>query len=227
VHPRQLGDVHFSNASSRVTTKTDPREPWGDIVILYLDDAERPSAVLQRSTEGAGSEGQVVEAVRQSFIVVPIGMQLQHSMPRRVAWLHLRRPGKPPRTSFDYYLVAGVRAHFVAPHDTEQQRHWFGVITRYPRYWHAFMWSLVGMALTFLMCLPLALRGVHFVEDLLFPEDGVSGLGPQACSSSPKKLVALSQRRQSLWTKRLSFDSVGGMLGFAPALGFANVETWV
>lgn len=246
VDMRQLGDVHFSNASSHVATKTDPAEPWGAIVIAYLDDendeegverSSSSSAVLQRqhvagaTQEAAGSdEGQVVEAARRSVILVPTGMQLTHRTTRRVAWLHLRRPGQPPRTSFDYYVVSGVRAYLVAPHDTARQRHLFGAWTRHPRYWHAFMWSFAGMMLTCLMCLPLGLRAMRFVEEMLFPSDGASGRSLQARPSSPRKpvqTVSLRQRWQSLWTKRLSFDSVGGIIGVAPVFGFANSETWV
>jgi len=178
---RRLGDVHLSNSSSKITSSTNGSGAWGAVAVLYLDEspvdvvAPLARAVLERAPAArvgaAGGGTMYIDATPGTLVMVPDGDELLHHAPRRVAWLHIRREGHSQLNLFDYYFVAWVRANFVAPYDTEAQRRLFGSFTRYPRYWHGFLWSFIGMFLTVFACLPLAWRAMHFVERLYAPED--------------------------------------------------------
>jgi len=185
---RRLGDVHLSNSSSKITSSTNGSGAWGAVAVLYLDEAPAATtavaplarAVLERAPAAfgqhvpAGAGGTMyIDAMPGTLVMVPDGDELLHHAPRRVAWLHIRREGYSQLSPFDYFFVAWVRANFVAPYDTEAQRKIFGSFTRYPRYWHGFIWSFIGMFLTVFACLPLAWRAMHFVERLYMPEDVV------------------------------------------------------
>jgi len=158
---RRLGDVHLSNSSSRITSSISGTGAWGAVAVFYLDSPGSSRAALEHAAGGRISHG-FMDAAPQNLIVVPEGEQLVHSAPHRVAWLHIRREGTAERSMFDYYCVAWVRANFVAPYDTESQRKLFRTITRYPRYWHGFIWSFIGMFFTVFACLPLAWSSINY-----------------------------------------------------------------
>jgi len=183
---RRLGDVHFSNATSRITSASGSKGGWGAIAVFYLDGASSlPSGPagevegmvdtvrelhIPRGHPSQRTAAQIAEASeRHSLVIVPEGDELAHSSPRRVAWLHVASDAAPPRSAFDFYFVAWVRANFIAPYDTAVQLRFFGMFTRYPRYWHAFIWSFVGMFLTLFAMLPLARRVVLYWETVYAP----------------------------------------------------------
>merc|ERR1719215_1024507 len=112
----------------------------------------------------------MIGATALGLVVVPEGGQLVHSVPHQVAWVHIRRQGVPHRSVFDYYFVAWVRANFVAPYDTDRQRKLFSAFTKYPRYWHGFLWSFIGMFFTVFACLPLAWRAIQIVDRIYLSE---------------------------------------------------------
>eukprot|EP00445_Apocalathium_hangoei_P019155 CAMPEP_0203907532 /NCGR_PEP_ID=MMETSP0359-20131031/49015_1 /ASSEMBLY_ACC=CAM_ASM_000338 /TAXON_ID=268821 /ORGANISM="Scrippsiella Hangoei, Strain SHTV-5" /LENGTH=344 /DNA_ID=CAMNT_0050832359 /DNA_START=1 /DNA_END=1035 /DNA_ORIENTATION=+ len=162
---RHMGDVHLSNSSVKITSKTHGSSLWGAVVVLYLDAEEVVQATLTVPSPGAAPDRSIqVEVGRDAAVLVPEGAELEHSAPRRVAWLHVLREGVPQRSALEYYLVAFVRAHFVAPYDTPRQRKFFRTVTRHPRYWHGFMWSFLGMFLSIFAILPLVWRAIQFAE---------------------------------------------------------------
>jgi len=165
---RRLGDVHLINTSSRMVSNVSTAGMWGAVAIVYLESSGTSRALVQNSDGTTITH--MVSATPHSLVVIPEGGQLVHSVPHQVAWLHIRRQGSASRSVFDYYFVAWVRANFVAPYDTERQRKLFGSFTRYPRYWHGFMWSFIGMFLTVFACLPLAWRAIQIIDRLYFSE---------------------------------------------------------
>eukprot|EP00443_Scrippsiella_acuminata_P044893 CAMPEP_0115271870 /NCGR_PEP_ID=MMETSP0270-20121206/54329_1 /TAXON_ID=71861 /ORGANISM="Scrippsiella trochoidea, Strain CCMP3099" /LENGTH=340 /DNA_ID=CAMNT_0002688257 /DNA_START=119 /DNA_END=1141 /DNA_ORIENTATION=+ len=165
---RRLGDVHLSNTSSRIVSSTTPKGLWGAVAVVYLESPGTPRASL-RNLDGTVTS-HIENATALSLVVIPEGGQLVHSTPHAVAWLHFRRHGVSDRSVFDYYFVAWARANFVAPYDTERQRKLFSSFTKFPRFWHGFLWSFIGMLLTMFACLPLAWRAIQAMDRMYFQE---------------------------------------------------------
>eukprot|EP00443_Scrippsiella_acuminata_P131491 CAMPEP_0115662732 /NCGR_PEP_ID=MMETSP0272-20121206/47474_1 /TAXON_ID=71861 /ORGANISM="Scrippsiella trochoidea, Strain CCMP3099" /LENGTH=336 /DNA_ID=CAMNT_0003101053 /DNA_START=125 /DNA_END=1136 /DNA_ORIENTATION=- len=135
---------------------------------LCLESPGTPRASL-RNLDGTVTS-HIENATALSLVVIPEGGQLVHSTPHAVAWLHFRRHGVSDRSVFDYYFVAWARANFVAPYDTERQRKLFSSFTKFPRFWHGFLWSFIGMLLTMFACLPLAWRAIQAMDRMYFQE---------------------------------------------------------
>lgn len=170
----RLGDVHLSNSSMIVSGSGSG--DWGAVAVVYLGEAGDAQAELAGPYHALGGLAAPRAPAPRSAVLVADGEKLLHSKPVCLAWVRIRADGKPGRSLFDWYVASWIRRNFVAPYDTVHQRKFFRAHTRYPMYWHGFVWSFVGMFCTVFACLPLAWWGVQLAERL----SGGAALAPGA-----------------------------------------------
>mmetsp|Transcript_12521 Transcript_12521/g.27225 ORF Transcript_12521/g.27225 Transcript_12521/m.27225 type:complete len:356 (+) Transcript_12521:106-1173(+) len=169
----RLGDVHLANASVHV--HPGGLGGWGTSAVLYLDEPEDAVAAQVTLAAQGGKLQDPVPAHRGAILLLPDGGQLLNSSPRRVAFLRVRCDeaaggASGGRSAFEYYVASWVRKNFIAPYDTGAQRQFFRNRTRYPRYWHGFVWSFLGMFSTVFACIPLAWWGMLLAERMVQTE---------------------------------------------------------
>ncbi|CAE8623995.1 unnamed protein product, partial [Polarella glacialis] len=111
------------------------------------------------------------------------------------AWIHVRRPAEPLRGLFDWYMASLVRANFVAPYDTISQRRFFRAHTHYPRYWHGFVWSFIGVFCSVFTFLPLALWGFQIAARYSSESESDLERGATEAWKTPTLLPHVGRRR--------------------------------
>mmetsp|Transcript_90905 Transcript_90905/g.266166 ORF Transcript_90905/g.266166 Transcript_90905/m.266166 type:complete len:344 (+) Transcript_90905:79-1110(+) len=190
VPERRLSDVHLANSSMWVRAAAQSSQ-WSAVAVLYLDS---PSDARVGFEKQDGTQVAVL-APEGAVLVAPDGEQLVHEAPRRVAWLRVRREGASDRRAFEFYLAAGIRRNFVAPHDASPDQKFFRAHTRDPTYWHGFFWSFVGMFCTVFACLPLAWWGMQVLEQWMekpAAAEGTAAAAGPARKAGPPPLQKLS-----------------------------------
>mmetsp|Transcript_70235 Transcript_70235/g.228359 ORF Transcript_70235/g.228359 Transcript_70235/m.228359 type:complete len:295 (+) Transcript_70235:26-910(+) len=186
VSVRDLGDVHLSRSSMKVVSSTDALNAWGPVAVLYLDGNSSTDASL-RAFNGSSS-GLALQVRTRSLVVVPDGFQLDHAKPEQVAWLRVRRPGRPSRGLLEYYVLAVMKASFVSSHATSTELRWFGAFFSNPQYWHCFVWVFAGLVFTALTSLPLVWMMMQ--QSDRGAAAGDSTYGRSVASTSPSLLTS-------------------------------------
>lgn len=152
--PRQLGDMKLIHTSM---VAEGHHQTYDKVAIVFIDYPADVAAPTWLNVDGTQAVLTNPGHWQGSAVVMSAGASISFSSPVKLAIVPILQR---PRPIYDYYIGSGIWQALVSAHRRSGflSLAFFRDHSKYPLYWHSFVWSVIGVLLLILLAIPFLYR---------------------------------------------------------------------